>query len=54
MAGLSRCRVVEIETPTRMMLTYDGLPWPVEHRWFGDHVAAIAVRQGIVAWSEIS
>lgn len=54
MAGLSRCRIVEIKTPTRMMLTYDNLLWPVEHRWFGDHVAAIAVQQGTVVWSDIS
>lgn len=53
MAGLSRCRIVEIVTPTRMMLRYDSLPWPVEHRWFGSHVAAIAVQQGAVAWPDV-
>ncbi|BBO78838.1 hypothetical protein DSCW_62550 [Desulfosarcina widdelii] len=52
MAGLSRCRIVEIETPTQMILTYDSLPWPVEHRWFGDHVAAISVQQGTVVWPD--
>lgn len=52
MAGLSRCRIVEIKTPTRMILTYDNLPWPVEHRWLGDHVAAIAVQQGTLVWSD--
>ncbi|WP_319524245.1 4'-phosphopantetheinyl transferase superfamily protein [uncultured Desulfosarcina sp.] len=51
MAGLSRCRIVAIETSTRMILTYDNLPWPVEHRWFGDHVAAMAVQQDTVVWS---
>ena len=51
MAGLSRCRIVEIETPTRMILTYDNHPWPVEHRWFGDHVAAMTAQQGTVVWS---
>jgi len=50
MAGLSRCRIVEVQTPTRMILTYDNLHWPVEHRWFGHHVAAIAVQHGSVVW----
>jgi len=53
MAGLSRCRVVEIETLTRMILTYDNRPWPVEHCWFGDHTAAIALQQGTVVWPDV-
>ncbi|GAB6906904.1 conserved hypothetical protein [Desulfosarcina cetonica] len=50
-AGLSRCRVKSVEDETQMLLTFDAQPWPVRHHWFGDHVAAITVRDDFtVAW----
>lgn len=49
-AGISRCRIVKIVDPTRMVLTFDGRPWPVAHLWFGDHVAAITSHHFTVDW----
>jgi 4'-phosphopantetheinyl transferase len=53
MAGLSRCRIVEIENDCRMTLTYDDSPWPVEHFLSGRHLAAITAYRFIVDWSFI-
>jgi 4'-phosphopantetheinyl transferase len=50
MAGLSRCRVIEIMDDTRMILTYDTLIWPVAHKWFSDHVAAVTTHHFNVTW----
>ncbi|MBC2711018.1 MAG: 4'-phosphopantetheinyl transferase superfamily protein [Desulfosarcina sp.] len=53
MAGLSRCRVVEIVDDTRMMLTYDETRWPVAHFWFDGHVAALTPHHCEVSWTLI-
>ena len=53
MAGLSRCRVVEIVDDTRMMVTYDGSRWPVAHFWFDGHVAALTPHHFTVSWTFI-
>ena len=50
-AGMSRCRVVEIVDDTHMRLAYDTQPWPVQHHWFGNHVAAITARAFTVCWT---
>ena len=49
-AGISRCRVVEIVDDTRMILTYDNIRWPVAHFWFDDHVAAVTPHYFSVSW----
>jgi 4'-phosphopantetheinyl transferase len=53
MAGLSRCRVMEIADDTRMMLTYDRNRWPVAHFRFDGHVAAITSHRFEVSWTFI-
>lgn len=50
-AGLSRCRIMEIVDDTHMTMTYDGTPWPVEHFWFDGHVAALTPHHFTVAWT---
>jgi 4'-phosphopantetheinyl transferase len=50
MAGLSRCRIVAVTDESNMVLTYDNAPWPVEHVWFGRHVAAITSHHFSVDW----
>ena len=50
-AGMSRCRVLDIMDDTRMLLAFDARRWPVEHHWFGGHVAAITAGDFTVAWS---
>ncbi len=50
-AGMSRCRVVEITDDTHMRLTYDAQSWPVQHCWFGGHVAAVTARAFTVSWT---
>ena len=50
-AGISRCRIVEIVDETHMLLAFDGQRWPVEHHWFGRHVAAITTGNATVDWS---
>lgn len=50
-AGLSRCRVVEIVDNTRMMLVYDDIRWPVTHHWFDGHVAALTPHGLAVSWT---
>lgn len=52
-AGLSRCKVKEIADDTRMVLTYDGTPWPVAHFWFDGHVAALTCQHLAVSWTRI-
>ena len=54
MVGLSRCRIIAIADDTHMTLSYDGVPWPVEHCWFGRHVAAITIHDFIVDWQFIA
>ncbi|BBO81979.1 hypothetical protein DSCO28_25450 [Desulfosarcina ovata subsp. sediminis] len=49
-AGMSRCRVNEVIDDTRMILTFDNIPWPVLHHWFGDHVAAITAIDFKIDW----
>jgi len=51
MAGLSRCRIVAVTDNIHMTLTYENAPWPVEHCWFGSHVAAITTHDWKVCWS---
>lgn len=53
MAGLSRCRVVEIVDETRMVLAYDETRWPVAHCWFDGYVAALTPDHLEVAWTFI-
>lgn len=48
--GLSRCRIAEIADDTRMVLTFDGRGWPVEHHWFSTHVAALTSNHMDVSW----
>ena len=50
-AGMSRCRVLDITDDARMLLAFDDRRWPVEHHWFGGHVAAITAGDATVAWS---
>jgi 4'-phosphopantetheinyl transferase len=50
-AGMSRCRVIDITGATRMLLVFDAQRWPVEHHWFGGHVAAITAREVTVSWT---
>jgi 4'-phosphopantetheinyl transferase len=49
-AGLSRCRIADIIDADRMVLTFDGRPWPVTHLWFDEHVAAITSHRFTVDW----
>ena len=53
MAGLSRCRVVQMVDDTRMMLVYDEIRWPVVHFWFDGHVAALTPHHLAVSWTLI-
>lgn len=53
-AGLSRCRVVEIVDHTRMTLAYRDTSWPVAHVWFDGHVAAVTPYDLTVSWLFIS
>ena len=50
-AGLSRCRVRQIHDDSRMTLIFDGHPWPVEHVWLGQHLAAVTTHQLDVHWT---
>ena len=49
-AGLSRCRIIEVVDDSRMMLTFEEHPWPVAHRRFDGHVAAVTTHACAVAW----
>jgi len=51
MAGLSRCKILNIFDEARMTLTYENTRWPVAHIWFNGHVAALASGQSDVAWT---
>ena len=53
MAGLSRCRVVQIVDDTRMMLVYGETRWPVVHFWFDGHVAALTPHHLAISWTFI-
>jgi 4'-phosphopantetheinyl transferase len=53
-AGLSRCRVVEITDETRMTLVFDEIRWPVVHFRFDHHVAAITPQEAEVCWTLMS
>jgi 4'-phosphopantetheinyl transferase len=50
-AGLSRCRVVEITDDRHMALIYDETAWSVEHFLFDNHVAAITPQHFNVSWT---
>lgn len=50
-AGLSRCRVVEVRDDRRMTLAFAGHHWPVEQIRFGGHVAAVTTDHQDVAWT---
>lgn len=50
-AGLSRCRVVEVPDHRRMILSFDGHRWPVEQVRFGGHVAAVTAHRLEVVWT---
>jgi len=48
--GLSRCRVVAIDGPSRMTLAYDGRRWPVEQVYRDGYLAALAAEDLPVLW----
>jgi 4'-phosphopantetheinyl transferase len=50
-AGLSRCRIVEIVDDTRMTLVYEKTRWPVVHFRRDDLVAALTAHELDVAWT---
>jgi 4'-phosphopantetheinyl transferase len=52
-AGLSRCRVVEITGDRHMALIYDETAWSVEHFRFDNHVAAITPQEAGVCWTSM-
>ncbi len=53
MAGLARCRVVEVLDDTRSVLTYNEVHWPVTHFWFNGQVAALTSHGFPVTWTVI-
>jgi 4'-phosphopantetheinyl transferase len=50
-AGLPRCRVVEIADDTHMALTYEDIKWQVVHFLLGGHVAAVTPCHFDVSWT---
>jgi 4'-phosphopantetheinyl transferase len=50
-AGLSRCRILEILDDSRMTVTYDATRWPVVHCQFDRHMAALTSHHYRVAWT---
>lgn len=49
--GLSRCRVTAVVDDHRLVLTYEGIDWPVVLFWFECHVAAITPHHLEVCWT---
>ncbi len=48
---LSACRLVEVIDPCNLVIAYQDRLWPVEHYFFGDHVASVVSRGGAVEWT---
>jgi 4'-phosphopantetheinyl transferase len=54
MAGLSRCRIVQILDPTSLALAYEDRPFLVEERFFAGHVVAVVKKVERVFWTLLS
>ncbi|MEJ2641271.1 MAG: 4'-phosphopantetheinyl transferase superfamily protein [Desulfosarcinaceae bacterium] len=57
LVGLSKCRITALPAPQCMHLTYDGRPWGVSQRWYGDHLVAVALpgslpKKGALRWPD--
>ncbi|MGD9330916.1 MAG: 4'-phosphopantetheinyl transferase superfamily protein [Desulfobacterales bacterium] len=48
--GLSHCRVIAIENPSRLSLAYKGRVWPVEQQLRHGHLAAVTSEKLPVCW----
>lgn len=49
-AGLLRCRLIEVGDERHMRLEYEGKPWPIEHFYHADHVVAVTCDSARVNW----
>ena len=47
---LSRCRIVGIESSTRLFVDYAAQTWPVEQFFFDGHVASVAISGCRLDW----
>jgi len=48
--GLSHCRVITIDGPSRLTLDYKGETWPVKQHMRHGHLAAVASKKFSVDW----
>jgi 4'-phosphopantetheinyl transferase len=51
---LSKCRITKIIDPTRLVVSYRGREWLVEHDYFDGHIASVVKNDFDVKWSFLS